>query len=427
MSIPYSVIEIFTSEEARVQGAPVAQRIMEFVRDQKLAARCIVLRGIAGCYENGEMAAHGIEVLSFNMPLKIEVILPAAEVERILPEIEKLVSDGIVAVRDTHVRLHRVRACLLPRHLRVRDAMTPDPYRARPDTPLSEILSAMMRERFGGVPVVDTNLRPVGIVTQGDLIRRAGMPIRRGLLEAFGPDHVNSLLQSLGSMKAADVMSQPVVTVREHETVRVAVDLMIKHKIKRLPVVDSEGRLVGIFSRLDVFRAIQRAAPTTASLQSQKVDVQTIRTAGDLIEASVPSVRPDTPLEEVIRLVDTTDVQCAAVVNERGILCGLITDKHLLEAFAEHKTGLWEYLLDKWPFREVGRRRDDLFKNLRSRTAADIMKAPEATLRAETPVEEAVCLMAEKGIKQIPVVDSAGRFLGMVTRSGLLRLGAGAV
>ena len=64
----YKAIEIFTSEEARYRKKPVADAVMQYIKDLKIAARCIVTRGVAGSYESGEVATGRIVILSFNMP-----------------------------------------------------------------------------------------------------------------------------------------------------------------------------------------------------------------------------------------------------------------------------------------------------------------------------------------------------------------------
>ncbi len=175
MPVEYRVIEVFTSEEARWEGRPVWEAILDAVRRSDLAARCTVSRAMAGCYENGEMASGSLEVLSFNMPLKIEVILPAAQLDELLPRIEEMVTDGIVAVEEMQVRAHRTRKRLIPRQLRVKDAMTPSPHAVTPATPLADVVRLLLRHRFNGVPVTGEDGRPAGIITQKDLIQRAGM------------------------------------------------------------------------------------------------------------------------------------------------------------------------------------------------------------------------------------------------------------
>lgn len=423
MNTPYGVIEIFTGEEVRFEGAPLSRRIVEYVRDQKLAARCIVSRGIAGCYENGEIATHGVEVLSFNMPVKIEVILPLAEVERLLPALHRMVIDGIVVVRETRMSSHRTHARMLPRQLRVRDAMTPDPVIAHPDTPVSEIVKIILHARFNGVPVVDDDRRPIGIITQGDLIQRAGLPIRKALLESFDSKHVDEFVARLSARKASEIMTRHLEVIRDDQPIQSAVELMLNRKLKRLPVIDGNGRLVGMFSRLDVFRAVHRETPAIATLQSHKVDVQHVRTAADIMEADTPKVHPDTPLDEVIRLIDTSDVQRVVVVDSNGIFLGMISDKILLRAFSEQRAGLWQYLIGKLPFKEIGKHRREWVTALKAQTARDVMNANVITVRDDSPIDEVIRLMAEKSIKRIPVLHASGLFVGMISRDDVLRMG----
>ncbi|MFZ2042072.1 MAG: DUF190 domain-containing protein, partial [Desulfobacterales bacterium] len=75
----YKAIEIFTSEAARCHKKPLVDVVIQYVRELKIAARCIVTRGIAGCYESGEVATTRLEVLSFNQPVRIYIVVPAEE------------------------------------------------------------------------------------------------------------------------------------------------------------------------------------------------------------------------------------------------------------------------------------------------------------------------------------------------------------
>jgi len=274
MSLSYSIIEIFTSEESRCHGQALHTALVDYVHRLHVAARCLVLRGIAGCYESGEIASQRLEVLSYNMPIKVEIILPTAALSRVLPEIEAMVCDGIVTVRSMDLRVHRVKDSLLPRHLRVQDVMTPDPQTVTPETPASEVVRLLLSGGFHGIPVVDAGRRPIGIITQGDLIRKAGMPLRLGLLQDLEQHHFDDLLATLESRPAAQVMSRPVVTVAENAPLAAAVNQMLEKSLKRLPVVNGEGRLTGMLSRLDVFRIITREA-TDWSTSTPEVAVGT--------------------------------------------------------------------------------------------------------------------------------------------------------
>lgn len=102
----YKIIEVYTREEVHRHGTPLSDAIVHLVAHEKSMARCIVTRGTAGCFESGEIATHHILDLSYNMPVKIEVVLPASELDALLPRIEEMVSEGIVLIREGEMRVH---------------------------------------------------------------------------------------------------------------------------------------------------------------------------------------------------------------------------------------------------------------------------------------------------------------------------------
>jgi len=283
VALNYRVIEIFTSEDARCGGTALYRAVVHKVSSFRIAARCVVTRGIAGSYESGEVATQAIEVLSYNMPLKIEIILPAAELSRVLPEIEAMVTDGMVVVEEMDIRCHRTKKRLIPRQVRVRDTMTGSPQSVSPETPATEVVHILRSARFHGLPVVDAAGKPVGIITQGDLIRRGGLPLRVGLLAELDSEHFGAAVSPLAQKTAADIMSAPVVTVAADATLTAAVDLMLARQLKRLPVVDGEGRLCGMLARLDVFQVISRDTPSWQRMREQHVAVGDVRYVRDIM------------------------------------------------------------------------------------------------------------------------------------------------
>lgn len=423
MPLKYNVIEIFTGEEARWQGVPVWDAIVDHVRRSGIAARCIVTRGIAGCYENGEIASNKIEILSFNMPIKVEVILPSAELDAVLPGIEDIVTDGIVVVEDMEVRLHRTRKQLIARQLRVKDAMTASPQIVSEGTPVSEVVRLLLGNDYNAVPVVDLVGHPIGIITQGDLISRAGMPVRLGLLAQLEEHQVEEYLETISHRTAGEIMTKPVITVHEDERLSEAVDVMLKHHLKRLPVVNSEGEIAGMIARSDVFHIITMETPNWKAIRAQNIFVSNITLVRDIMRRDTHTVCPDTSVEQVVRLIDDSDIQRVAVVDEEGKLLGLISDSDLLGFFSEHRAGIWDYLIRRLPFTELARRHKELIEQTRAKKAADVMKTDLETVREDTRIEDAIKLMAEHSIKRLPVVDENGVFKGLVSRDSVLRAG----
>jgi len=142
--------------------------------------------------------------------------------------------------------------------MKVRDIMTTDPVKVTGDTRLKEAARLMVRHRVSGLPVVDESGKLIGILSEGDFIRReAGRDRPHGvsLLDAvFGEGE----LQPVGAETVAEIMTRSVVTITPEATVGEAARVMGRRSVKRLPVVDLEGELIGIVSRADVVGAFTK-------------------------------------------------------------------------------------------------------------------------------------------------------------------------
>ncbi|MFH9352275.1 CBS domain-containing protein [Kitasatospora sp. NPDC017646] len=137
-------------------------------------------------------------------------------------------------------------------HRAVQDVMTRDVVVAHRETTFKEIAGLFHRNDVTAVPVVDDQDRLVGIVSEADLIRKEA-----GLLEEDHPVlrrlHPHERHRAEAEI-AEEMMTSPVVTARAGWTLAEAARVMHRKKLKRLPVVDAEGRLTGIVSRSDLLR-----------------------------------------------------------------------------------------------------------------------------------------------------------------------------
>ena len=125
------------------------------------------------------------------------------------------------------------------RRLKVKDVMTTKVVTVSPEADISKIAKKMEKERIHNVIVVDRRKKPIGIVTGGDIIRKV-------LAKGLNPKKI----------KAKDVMSSPLKFVSPEDYAMHAADKMLLNGVKRLPVLDKEGNLVGIVTAKDLLRAI---------------------------------------------------------------------------------------------------------------------------------------------------------------------------
>ena len=216
-------------------------------------------------------------------------------------------------------------------------------------------------------------------------------------------------------------MTKPALTIEEDQLVTEAVELMLGKKVKRLPVVDKSGKLVGNISRVDIFRTIMNVCPDWPGFQEKSVSVEGLRRVSDIMRRDMHTVFPETPIEEVISIIDCNDIQRVCVVDDQGFFKGLISDRDLLYAFSSLHPGIWDFFARKLPFGERSSKHKELRDRLRMRTAAEVMKTDIVTVREDTSIEEAIRVILEKAIKRLPVLDSQGKFKGMVSRETLLK------
>ncbi len=143
--------------------------------------------------------------------------------------------------------------------MRAKEIMTKNVRTVKADTSVRQIAQLMLKQSISAVPVVDKNRRVLGIVSEGDLMRRpeAGTAPRRSWWLDLLTDPASRAGEyaKTHGLHARDVMSRTVVSVTPDTEVSEVADILEKWKIKRVPVIRGE-RLVGIVSRRDLLPAI---------------------------------------------------------------------------------------------------------------------------------------------------------------------------
>jgi CBS domain-containing protein len=150
----------------------------------------------------------------------------------------------------------------------VGSVMTTAVVTGRPETTVKELVALMSGHRVSGLPVVDTAGRPVGVVSEADVLVRQE---RRGTATRpwLGRARRDRWRKATGVV-AADLMTSPPVTVGAGTTVTAAARLMAAKDIRRLCVVDGDGGLVGVVSRRDVIGTFLRPdAEIRAEIEEQ--------------------------------------------------------------------------------------------------------------------------------------------------------------
>ena len=159
--------------------------------------------------------------------------------------------------KELYVRAYQHAVRRLIQSIKAADVMTRDVASVRSDASLTEVAEIMANRGISGLPVIDAEGKLVGVISEKDFLVAMAGPEARTFM-----DVVMSCLKDRACLaapvkirNAGQLMSSPAVTVNPDTPVMEVADILTQKKINRVPVVDREGRMVGIVSRADVVRS----------------------------------------------------------------------------------------------------------------------------------------------------------------------------
>lgn len=171
-------------------------------------------------------------------------------------------------------------------HRRISEVMTRRVVTVNRDSSFKEIVRLFDDNDITAAPVVDDDGRPLGVVSEGDLLRKASnLPDPEGRwtrLRLLPLDEARAEAETAGAM-----MTSPAVTARPDWNIVETARTMDRHQVKRLPVVDETGRLVGIVSRRDLLRPFLRRDEAIGEEIRTEVLDRTLGVAPDSVRVSV--------------------------------------------------------------------------------------------------------------------------------------------
>jgi CBS-domain-containing membrane protein len=158
----------------------------------------------------------------------------------------------------------------------VRDVMTTHVVAVRKRATFKDMAVRLREQRVSAFPVVDDDNKVIGLVSEADMLAKEA-------LDFSGPGKVSGIIRHREQEKAAgitaeDLMTKPAVTIGPDELVSSAARLMYARRVKRIPVVDDDGRLIGIVSRVDVLSVYSRPDPDIRRDITEGVILDTLRT-----------------------------------------------------------------------------------------------------------------------------------------------------
>jgi CBS domain-containing protein len=199
----------------------------------------------------------------------------AAEVARAVEVVNEYEASNGTHAPGPHGHGQRLAAAARVRHRgrwRVRDVMTTGVVTARTTMSYKQVARLMTEHKVNALPVVSDSGRVLGMVSEADVLRKEERKFRR--LVAGWPGSTRRELAKARARTVADLMTSPAVTIHPDAPIGAAARVMNSHHIRRLPVLDASGSLIGIVSRRDLLSVFLRPdAEIAAEVEEVLADI----------------------------------------------------------------------------------------------------------------------------------------------------------
>jgi len=261
-----------------------------------------------------------------------------------------------------------------------------------PTTPVYDALKIMVKEGFRRMPVVDPGTKKLlGIVTATDFINYLGGGDKFQIIQK---KYSGSFFKAINE-PVKSIMTSEVISIRTSGKIKDAIELMKKHRVGGLPVVDENNQVWAIVTERDIVMLF------SGKIRGAKVS--------DLMSKRVVTAKPETPIMEIERKMIERRFRRLPIVSDSEFV-GMATVRSILRFFGTSQ----------------------VFKHLQSGTILQVLQTPVievtmknvATINPEADVGQAAKLMQEKHVGSLPVIAN-GRLVGIITERDFFKIIAG--
>ena len=271
----------------------------------------------------------------------------------------------------------------------VADIMTPAPIVVEVPGTRSDAINAMVRNKLTGIPVVrSSDGMLMGVVSRRDIFRK------------FEEDQLSL------------IMKKGCITIDPDKSVEEAARIFSEMRIHRLPVVD-KGKLVGIITPTDILKLIK--------------DMKTTMTAGDVISTTCVTAYEGEPLTYTIPAMRISDVSALPVLDGRGNLVGILTDRDLFSDQIKDPEAMKQLGIEDVGNLAGYRNVLPLFYSAtdkyvsEEKTVGDFMVKNPLTVFSKTTLADVAKMMVTNDFGQLPVHGTKDELIGMIYDVDVLR------
>ena len=439
-------VRIYLNERDQAEGQPLYLAALERLRREG-ATGATVLRGIAGFGAGSRLRPTGIADFT-PAPIVIEWVDRAERVARVLPVLDDLLPDALITIEDLRAYRAVLRSGGPFGDRTVGQMMAREVAAATRDMPLRAAAELMIERAQPLLPVLDDRGGVVGVLSDGDLVRRAGLALPPRLFGALTADERGAVLDLLAPGVVATTLTADPRSAYVESPVPLAISPMIEWGFELLPVLDRDGRLAGLFGVEQALRAglrnsdvaVDSTGPASHSTHSAgsgqassgQADPRgavengererAVRAAepptpvGLVMQRAVPTIAAATPLAEAMaRLLVAPDR--FLVVLHAGRPVGTLTDLYLARTLGEPLRSTWLAAL-RVPAVPLPTVLEGAGAEL---TAGGLAEPNTPSIDTQATLDVAIQRMLAGGYERLLVLDDQGQIAGLLARRSLLR------
>jgi len=436
------ILTLYLGESDQWHGTSLYVALLQVFREAGCAG-ATVTRAVAGYGAGGRLHEATGWHWSSDAPVIIQVVDQPERLRRLLPQVQGMIQGGLLTLQEVEVlKYTHARRSGVSSRLPVRQIMETSVATVTLDTPATMVVELLLQAPFRVMPVVDAFNHFCGIVSTGDLITAGLLPLRRGVvrtaqeLDTSTREAIATILPGKDApvRTAQEIMNRQIHTLRPDQSIREAARMLIDFQVRNIPVVDANGILRGLLTRVDLLQAIRTSPLMSPEARSATHPLSSTRPLPGLapqqqpitiyLTTEVAVVEEETPFAETVDLLLTSPLKRVIVVDAERHVRGIISDVDVLARMQEAGRPSFLTTLAHFTHNTSARLPTGALRVVhgQARVAADVMNRQVVTIASTATVQEAIDVMLTTRRKLLPVVDAEQCLLGTVGRTDVLRV-----
>ncbi len=422
-------VRIYLNRDDQWEGGPRYVALLDQLR-RIGATGATALQGLAGFGPGTRRRITSADRSDQHQPVVVEWIDRDERVARLLPMLADLLGDALVTVESIPIYQATLRARgPFTTERGVGDLMRRPAPAVSTQTQLTDVLHLLVTERLGTLPVIAAlgqterlgtlpvtiaTGQLVGLIAEQDLAWRAGLHLKPALLPLLTPEEREAILQPLVGRLAHEVMNTEPRSVGVNTAIAQALVTMIEWGYAQLPVVERDGRLVGLLEPEQVLREVLAQAQVAPEAGTVR-DAEPPTPVRLILQTVVAQVTAGTRLNLALAQLLATPGRHLLVVADDGRLVGTLDEASALRGLAGPERAAFLTALQ----RPHATPATALPGGDRPVERLSVANPPSIAVQAS--ILDAAQRLLDLGLERLAVVDAEQQLLGIIARGGLIR------